>query len=147
MKYSTFEQAASEASAGVREIDAEINRLMAKRDLLETLANQLLTVLPQLAEAAPRLTSGESQVATMPDPSAAQQTTYPNETAEPHSYSSQSQEWSGAPAESPAPETEPAAAEQSSYMDSLTPSKPYSLRNGGWPASAPVDQRGLRQLI
>ena len=147
MKYSTFEQAAAEASAGVQEIDSEINRLMAKRDLLETLAHQLLTALPKLAEATPRLTSGESQGAAMVDPPAAQQPSYAHEAAEPNSYSTQPEEWSTSPAASPAPETEAAATEQPSYMDALTPNKPYSLRNGGWPSSAPVDQRGLRQLI
>lgn len=53
MKYSAFEQAAIEASAGLKEIDAEFEQLEArkqtlesKRELLETLVHQLLLVLP-----------------------------------------------------------------------------------------------------
>jgi hypothetical protein len=58
MKYSAFEQAAIEASAGLKEIDAEFEQLEAKkhsleekRELLETLVHQLLMVLPTRAQA------------------------------------------------------------------------------------------------
>ena len=50
MKYSAFEQAAVEASAGAKEIDAEIGRLKAKRQALENLVRQLLAVLPTSGE-------------------------------------------------------------------------------------------------
>lgn len=53
MKYSTFEQAAVEASSGLREIDSEIERLKAKRVLLDTLVRQLSAVLPMITEATP----------------------------------------------------------------------------------------------
>lgn len=53
MNYIVFEQAAVEASAGLQEVDAEIEQLVARRQLLEskkvlldTLVNQLLLVLP-----------------------------------------------------------------------------------------------------
>lgn len=49
MKYSAFEQAALEAKAGLQEIDAQIERLQAKRDMLEMLqrsARQLLAEEP-----------------------------------------------------------------------------------------------------
>lgn len=53
MKYIVFEQAAVEASAGLQEVDAEIEELVArkqslesKKDLLDTLVHQLKLVLP-----------------------------------------------------------------------------------------------------
>lgn len=59
MRYSAFEQAAAEASIGVREIDSQLDQLKvqldqlkAKRDLLETLRRQLDAVRPGTAEAA-----------------------------------------------------------------------------------------------
>jgi len=56
MKYSAFEQAALEASAGLKEIDAEIERLKAKKEALELLqasARQLLATEPLKIEAFP----------------------------------------------------------------------------------------------
>lgn len=53
MKYSVFEEAAVEAGAGLQEVDAEIEQLVARRQaleskkvLLDTLVNQLMLVLP-----------------------------------------------------------------------------------------------------
>jgi len=56
MRYTVFEQAASEARAGMKEIDAEIDRLKARRELLEvleTISRQLLTVVPMSAGPVP----------------------------------------------------------------------------------------------
>lgn len=60
MRYSVFEQAAAEASLGTREIDAsieqfkaEIERLTSKRDLLDTVSRQLLSLRPTSGDAAP----------------------------------------------------------------------------------------------
>lgn len=56
MRYTIFEQAASEARAGMKEIDAEIDRLKARRELLEvleTISRQLLTVVPMSAGPVP----------------------------------------------------------------------------------------------
>lgn len=56
MKYSAFEQAALEASAGLKEIDAEIARLQEKRemlDLLLTSARRLLADEPLKTETFP----------------------------------------------------------------------------------------------
>jgi hypothetical protein len=53
MKYTALEQAAGEARAGIKEIDAEIDRLEAQRELLEVfemLVCRVLTVLPMSAE-------------------------------------------------------------------------------------------------
>lgn len=53
MKYIALEQAAGEARAGIKEIDAEIDRLEAQRELLEVfemLVCRVLTVLPMGAE-------------------------------------------------------------------------------------------------
>jgi hypothetical protein len=143
MRYSAFEQAAVEASAGVKEIDAEIKRLKVKRDLLETLVHQLLTVLPASTEAVPA--DGGNRAGTTPDNPAAEQPSFANGVAEAKSDSSGQEEWptesaSGTPPDAP-------ADEQPSYTDLLSQNKPYSLRNEGWPASSPVDQRGIRQLL
>lgn len=53
MKYSVFEEAAVEAGAGLQEVDAEIEKLVARRqaleskkELLDTLVSQLMLVLP-----------------------------------------------------------------------------------------------------
>lgn len=56
MKYRLIEQAADEARAGIEELDAEIDRLSARRELLQildALVHQALTVLPMSAEALP----------------------------------------------------------------------------------------------
>ncbi len=56
MRFAVFEQAASEARAGMKEIDAEIDRLKARRELLEvleTISRQLLTVVPMNAGPVP----------------------------------------------------------------------------------------------
>jgi hypothetical protein len=60
MKYRLIEQAADEARAGIEELDAEIDRLSARRELLQVLdalVYQALTVLPMNAEA---LQAGEA---------------------------------------------------------------------------------------
>lgn len=53
MNYSAFEKAAIEATAGLREVDAEMEQLEvkkqsleAKREVLDSLVHQLLQVLP-----------------------------------------------------------------------------------------------------
>jgi hypothetical protein len=145
MKYSAFEGAAAEASAGVKEIDAEINRLLAKRDLLERLAHQLLSVLASSTEAIPA--DGDDKAGAMPDDPAAQQPSYSNGVAEAKFNSIGQEEWPASSVAGSASEPDEAATEQPSYSDHLTQSKPYSLRNEGWPASSAVDQRGLRQLL
>jgi hypothetical protein len=144
MKYNTFEEAAAEASAGVKEIDAEINRLMAKRDLLETLAQQLLAVLPSINDAIP---ASGNKAAAMPDNPADQQPSFADGAAEVKSYSTGQEEWPAYSAAGAEPEPNAPETEQLTYADALAQNKPYSLRNEGWPASSAVDQRGLRQLL
>jgi hypothetical protein len=49
MRFSVFKQVAAEARTGMKEIDAEIDRLTAKRELLELLestAREVLTLAP-----------------------------------------------------------------------------------------------------
>jgi hypothetical protein len=73
MKYTVLEQAAAEARAGMKEIDAEIDRLKARRELLEvmeTVVRQLLTVAPASSEAIPG-TEG-NKPGTTPDAPAAE---------------------------------------------------------------------------
>ena len=57
MRYSAFEQAAAEATLGVREMESQmeqlknqLEQLKGKRDLLETLSRQLLTLRPANGE-------------------------------------------------------------------------------------------------
>jgi hypothetical protein len=121
MRYSAFEQAAAEATIGVREIEnqlgqlkSQLDQLTAKRDLLETLSHQLLTLRPNGADAS----SHEA----------------PRETA----------------AEPPAPEPAPpayGAADAESEM-SATYTPPRSLRESGWftPSRAGGDS-GIRKLL
>ena len=93
MRYSAFQQAAVEARAGINEIDAEIDRLKAKKELLEvleTLVRQVLAVQPVGAEATP--VGGESKAvgaraATAAEPSA-------GGLSEDKSDSPRSEEWS-----------------------------------------------------
>jgi hypothetical protein len=145
MKYSAFEQAAAEASSGVNEIDAEINRLMAKRDVLEKLVHQLLAVLPGSTEANPAADGG-SEAGAIPDDRAARQPSFADGAAERESYSSE-EEGPAHYAAGTAPEPDAPQTEQPSYADLMSQGKPYSLRNEGWPASSAVDQRGLRRLL
>lgn len=69
MKYNVFEEAAAQASLGMRESDTQIQQVMARivqlrarRDLLETVARQMLTLLPTRADAAPSGHYGESDM-------------------------------------------------------------------------------------
>ncbi|HTV83452.1 MAG TPA: hypothetical protein VME18_12435 [Acidobacteriaceae bacterium] len=74
MKYTVLEQAAVEARAGMKEIDAEIDRLKARRELLEvmeTVVRQLLAVAPVSSEAIPG--TGSNKPGTTPDAPAADQ--------------------------------------------------------------------------
>lgn len=73
MRYSAFEQAAVEASIGMKELDAQIERvaaqveqLKAKKDILQTLAYQLSTLRPQDVQAA--TAEGAMQGADAPAP-------------------------------------------------------------------------------
>lgn len=153
MRYSTFEQAAVEASAGVKEIDAEMQRLKAKRDLLATIAQQLTAVLPAIAEAFPA-SSEANQASMLPASVPSEQPSYSNGAADSNSYPAHQDQWSShasadsAPvAYSAAPESEVTAKQEPSFSDLLAQSKTFSLRNEGWPNSSAVDQRGLRQLL
>jgi hypothetical protein len=68
MRYSVFEQAAAEARGGINEIDTEIDRLKARRELLEVLesiARQLLTVVPMTAGPVP--VSGSTRAGAVSD--------------------------------------------------------------------------------
>lgn len=122
MRYSAFEQAAAEATIGVREIEnqleqlkTQLDQLAAKRDLLETLSRQLLTLRPNGADASSHDTSREMAPA----------------------------------AEAPVPESAPsygAADADAEMAGTYTP--PRSLRESGWftPARAGGDS-GIRKLL
>lgn len=137
LKYSAFEEAAVEASAGVKEIDAEIERLQAKRELLETKRDVLEGLVHQLLSIVPM--SGE----TTADAPAAEQ--HADHQPEEPSYSHGKDEWSGYPAADMVPEAP--EAEQPAYANLAPAGKPASLRDEGWRASARVDQRGIRELL
>lgn len=123
MKYSAFEQAAVEASTGVKEIDAEMERLKAKRELLESLLHQLLSVLPKKGEAGPS-DGGSFGGLTESEPSAREQ-------------------WgsfvSASAAEAP--------VEQPVLADAQAEEKPASFRKGDWPNFSSNDSRGIRERL
>jgi hypothetical protein len=90
MKYSAFEQAAIEASAGLKEIDAEIEQielqkhtLAEKRELLESLVHQLLMVLP---------TRGGAFASDPAEPPAARPSSFLNSAAD-KPFSVRKEEW------------------------------------------------------
>lgn len=75
MRYSAFEQAAVEANIGMKELDAQIERvaaqveqLKAKKDLLQTLSYQLSTLRPQDVQAATAEAAMQAAPAEAPAP-------------------------------------------------------------------------------
>lgn len=143
MKYSTFEQAAIEASTGLREIDAEIERLKAKKDLLEPLVRQLSAVLPMITEAVPA--DNANKAATAAAAPSADQPSSADGLPEGEPDSLRKAGWLG---QSPAGSTADApAAEQPYLAGGLSEAKPYSLRNDGWPTGPANGQRGIRELL
>src|SRR5579859_2178236 len=123
MRYSAFEQAAAEATIGVREIEnqlgqlkSQLDQLTAKRDLLETLSRQLLTLRPNGADASSHEAPRETALA------------------------------AEAPAPEPAPPAYGAADAESEMSATYTP--PRSLRESGWftPSRAGGDS-GIRKLL
>lgn len=94
MKYSAFEQAALEASAGLREIDAEIERLKAKKEALELLqasARQLLASEPAKVETFPAIEATPAPKAVYESPF--EQPAYAHRAPEPVAPSSAKEEW------------------------------------------------------
>jgi hypothetical protein len=141
LRYSTFEQAAVEASSGVKEIDGEIQRLKAKRDLLDTLARQLMAVLPALAEALPADTGNHADASHENSAAAQPQLADGSENGQSSwNHSEETPAYANSASDAP-------ATEEPSFAELLAQSKPYSLRNEGWPATAPADQRGIRQIL
>lgn len=95
MKYSAFEQAALEASAGLKEIDAEIERLKAKREMLELLersARHILAAEPAKVEALPANEPSQTGVIAYEAPF--EQPTFGNRLQERNSSSNGKDEWS-----------------------------------------------------
>jgi hypothetical protein len=174
MKYSAFEEAAVEASIGLREIDAEIEQLTAKRKMLGVLVQQLSAVLPLCAE------ENSADEANHAVATAADLSSGANGLPEDSSYSLRKNGWSPQPpaaaaADAPAaeqfsaaknlPEAKAAladgwpthsqaatavaapAAEQSSFANTVSEGKSHSLRTEGWPSSSATEQRGIRELL
>lgn len=134
MRYNVFEQAAVEATIGAKEIDAEIERLKARKEVLETLMRQLSMALPMLGEETEESkpeTTGE-EPASGP---ASRKEGLPNGKA-------QLDEWSSfisASTTPPIPITEPP------YVADYRPaSNLLSLRVAGLPSQPPAGPRGLR---
>lgn len=129
MKYSAFEQAAVEARSGLKEIDAEIDRLKAKKALLESLGRQLLTVLPMCSEtdaADDNMHAGASE-----DAAAAEEAA--NALPEGKPFTLRKDGWpSSFPGASKA--GEPTPARQTAPLEALPDGKPFSLRKEGWPS-------------
>lgn len=146
MKYSAFEQAAAEARAGIREIDAEIDRLKAHRELLEvfdTLARQVLTVLPMSSETTPSR-PGAAPVGKFGAPGAGQ----PAHADGVPMGGSESLRREEQPPESPIQETSAASeARQIPRADSPSQEEPRPIRSEGWPTSSRLDLPGIRKLV
>lgn len=150
MNPSAFELAALEARDAVKDIDAEIERLSArkqsleaKKEVLESLARQLLAVLPTNAEA-----SADDRASQSGTPSESPQTAaapFAQAPAKGRSCAARKDEWSLYIAGSTRPE-EP-EADQASVSDLLSESKPRSMRAEGWPTSSPVNGRGIRGVF
>jgi hypothetical protein len=153
MKNGVFEQAAVEASAGLKEIDAEIDRiearkesLLANRQLLQEVGRQLCTVMSVISVDAPKEQAHEAAPAheeaeAVPAEQILAAVAEPEQEAHPvHEEEAQELTPVGAAAEAP-------EAEAPTFADLLSQSKPYSLRNDGWPAATPVAQRTLRSLL
>ncbi|HKR27756.1 MAG TPA: hypothetical protein VJS11_09875 [Acidobacteriaceae bacterium] len=78
MRYSAFEQAAAEATLGVREMESQmeqlknqLEQLKGKRDLLETLSRQLLTLRPTSGELTAEMTPPAKAEVPAPEPAPA----------------------------------------------------------------------------
>lgn len=150
MKYDALQQAAVEASVGLREIVEEIDRLearekslLAKREALQAVGHHLLSVMSMIAETKPApadvaadslLELPVAEMTSLPEP--------PPELA----ASPRPQE------EKPSPEF-PAAAfpdvpggKWPSLVELLARSKPSSLRDEGWQAVPPATHLELRAL-
>ncbi len=129
MNYSTFEQAAVEARTALKEIDAEIERLKAKKDLLATLGRQLLSVLPMCSEA----TDEGNKGGTAGETPAGDQAFSAAGLSDGKDFSLRKDTW---PTHAPtATATAAPVAAEPSLAEVLSEGKPYSLRKEGWPSN------------
>lgn len=147
MKHSAFEEAAIEASIGLREVDAEIERLTAKKELLGTLVRQLSAILPMCADDSPADPATKPDTA---DASAAAQPAVAEALPETKPLSLRNDAWPTHPPAATSPAATAAVApspEQPSFANSLSEARPYSLRSDGWPNSSQTEQRGIRELL
>lgn len=150
MKPSAFELAAIEARDGVKDIDAELERLNArkqaleaKRELLESLARQLLAVAPTGAEA--NAADQGSQSGTSSEAPKAVQPAIAQGVPKSIPPSARKDEWSlyiAASAQADSPE-----ADQPSVVDLLSQGKGKSIRAEGFPTIAPANGRGIREVL
>ena len=154
MKNGVFEQAAIEASAGLKDIDAQIEQiearkeeLLANRDLLESVGRQLCTMLSMAPAHAPAEEAYESDAAAPEEPVAEHAEPIFAATDEPEAEAHPVQEEEPQECAPVAAAAETPAGDAPSFADLLSQSKPYSLRNDGWPAATPVGQRTLRSLL
>ncbi|HTX41494.1 MAG TPA: hypothetical protein VMD25_06675 [Acidobacteriaceae bacterium] len=145
MKYSVFEQAGVEARAGIKEIDATIDRLKAQRELLEVLESvvrQVLTVVPMSTEVIPA--RAIETVAVVPDAPAAEQPPVAAAPPEGRSGALRMDEW---PAGSPSRTPPDDASEPPSLADLISHGKPQALREERWPTWPPDDERRIRDIL
>ncbi len=147
MKYSVFEQAGIEARAGIKVIDAAIDRLRAQRELLEVLESvvrQVLTVVPMSTEEIPA--REPSAPAALPDAPAAEQAAVAGGLPEDALGAMRMDEW---PADSPARDTPDTAASEPppSLADLISHAKPQALREERWSAWPPDDERRIREVL
>jgi hypothetical protein len=167
MKNTIFEQAALEAGAGLKELDAQFDQLEAKkeellahRDLLESVGRHLFTVISMAPNGTTDHAAHTDHTEYAAEPAVAVEAhdaiheaapapeervpfsfvdVHPEETDE---HVPVEETASAAEETADAPATEPPT-----FAELLSQTKPYSLRNDGWPAATPVASRTLRSLL
>lgn len=146
MNHRVFEMAAIEARAGITEIEAEIDRLKARRELLEVLesvVHQVLTVVPMTTDPIPAGRGNDAGAP--PETPAREQPSFVDRSPERRSDSLQNVDWPPDNAAAAAPEAP--ATEQPSLADLISQDKPHSLRDERWPTGSPIDPRRIRELL
>jgi hypothetical protein len=167
MKNTIFEQAALEAGAGLKELDAQFDQfearreeLLAHRDLLESVGRQLFTVISMAPDGstahAEHMTHTEhTRVATDPveehdtnhEAALAPEERVPFSFVDAHPEEMDEHVPVEATASAAEETADAPAPEPPTFAELLSQSKPYSLRNDGWPAATPVASRTLRSLL
>ncbi|MGA7884961.1 MAG: hypothetical protein WCA44_04400 [Acidobacteriaceae bacterium] len=150
MKYDALQQAAVEASSELRKIVAELDQLearriglQARREALNSIGRQLMTVMSMISAEAP--TDEPVTVASAPELPASEPTIQAAALPEPEPEPFPEEE---APALAPADNAaDRPAVKWPSFADLLAQGKPSTLRDEGWRAVPPATHLELRALV